>query len=233
MSKLLLASTSTVHGGTYLSYLSTVVQEHFSGCKNIVFIPFARPGGISFDEYTAHVQKALHPWGFTVRGWHTFHSPEEACHEADGFFTGGGNSFVLLRELISTGSLPLLQEAVQKGKPYMGSSAGTNIAGLTIGTTNDMPIVHPAHLNALACIPCNINPHYQDPAPGSTHMGETREQRIAEFHVFNQQPVLGLREGSWLKVNESQIELCGPHTLRLFRHDKTPEEVPPGLLSLV
>jgi dipeptidase E len=112
--------------------------------------------------------------------------------------------------------------------PYMGSSAGSNLAGLTIGTTNDMPIVEPRSFRALGLVPFNINPHYQDPDPGSTHMGETRETRIAEFHRFNEQPVLGLREGAILRVEGDSARVVGSRGGRLFRARSDATEVESG-----
>lgn len=229
---LLLASTSTVHGASYLSYLESAVKEHFSACKTVVFVPFARPGGLSWDDYTARPRSVFADWGIELRGIHEWDTPEEACRAADGFFTGGGNTFVLLQTLQTGGWMEPMDAAVRSGKPYMGSSAGTNIAGMTIGTTNDMPIALPNSLDAFGWVPFNLNPHYLDPDPHSTHKGETREQRIEEFHVFHSQPVVGLREGSWLKVQGSEITLCGPHSARIFTPGRAPVEHPLGDLRI-
>jgi dipeptidase E len=155
----------------------------------------------------------------------------EAANWAQGFFTGGGNTFVLLKALYDTGLLQAIDERVRAGTPYMGTSAGCNVCGLTIGTTNDMPIIHPPSFKAFGWVPFNLNPHYLDPNPDSTHMGETRETRIAEFHHFNPQPVMGLREGSWLRVEDDKIELKGPHTARWFYAGMPPVELQPGLLA--
>jgi len=116
--------------------------------------------------------------------------------------------------------------------PYMGSSAGTNLTGMTIGTTNDMPIVYPSSFEALGFLPFNINPHYLDPDPNSTHKGETRETRIKEFHKFNSQAVLGLREGSWLEVSNGEIQLKGNLPARLFRQGGEPVELECGRIDL-
>jgi dipeptidase E len=124
-----------------------------------------------------------------------------------------------------------LRVQVAKGIPYVGTSAGSNLTGLTIGTTNDMPIVYPPSFDALGFLPFNINPHYLDPDPNSTHKGETRETRIQEFHQLNPQPVIGLREGSWLHVDEGNIELKGNLTARLFKAGFEPEELAPGLIN--
>ncbi len=227
-SRLLIVSTSTIHGSGYLEYILPEVANFFHGRENLIFIPYARPGGISHDGYTELAQKAFASVGLSIRGLHTFDDPAQAIREAGGFFTGGGNTFVLLKTLYERELIPALQAAVGAGTPYMGTSAGANLTGLTVNTTNDMPIVHPPSLDALAFVPFNINPHYLDPIEGSTHMGETRETRIKEFHHFNTQPVLGLREGSWLRLENNQLELKGPHTARLFNAGKTPEELQPG-----
>jgi len=222
---LLLASTSTIHGGTYLGYLQDLIAEHFSECHRVVFVPFARPGGISHDDYTALVAGVFEKLGITVRGLHTFESIASAMEWADGFFTGGGNTFVLLRDLYEKGAIEPLRQAIASGKPYMGTSAGSNIAGRTVGTTNDMPIVYPPSFDALGYVPFNLNPHYLDPDPSSKHMGETRETRIREFHKFNAQPVVGLREGSALLVNGDQLKLWGEHTARIFEAGKEAYEL--------
>ena len=121
-----------------------------------------------------------------------------------------------------------IEKAVKNGIPYFGSSAGSNICGLTMQTTNDMPIIYPPSFKTLGLIPFNLNPHYLDPQAGSTHMGETRETRIKEFHQFNPQPVLGLREGSWLEVSGNTVILRGNLQARLFRQGKEPEELDAG-----
>lgn len=232
MVNLLLASTSTVHGGTYLDYLEKDVCAHFEGAKQLVFIPFARPGGISHNDYSDLAEKRFNAWGLPMKGLHRFENMQQALEQADGVFTGGGNTFVLLKQLYQLELLHLLRARVQAGMPYMGSSAGSNLAGLTVGTTNDMPIVYPPSFDALQAVPFNINPHYLDPDPASKHMGETRETRIQEFHHYNTQPVVGLREGSWLKVQGREVQLKGKLTARVFRQGQTPEECAPGALLL-
>jgi dipeptidase E len=151
-----------------------------------------------------------------MRGAHEFADADEGCRWADGFFTGGGNTFVLAKTLHESGYFKAIDSAVREGKPYMGTSAGCNMTGLSICTTNDMPIVYPPTFDAWGWVPFNINPHYLDPVEGSTHMGETRATRIKEFHEFNDQPVYGLREGSWIRVHGTSMELKGAHTARIF-----------------
>lgn len=223
--KLLIVSTSTIHGKPYLSYLQEECQDFFKECTNILFIPFARPGGISHEEYTAKARAVFATWGLTLKGAEEFKNPEEASQWCHAYFIGGGNTFVLADALRKTGYFKVIDRDVRSGKPYMGTSAGCNMAGLTIGTTNDMPIVYPPSFDAFGWVPFNINPHYLDPIEGSTHMGETRETRIAEFHHFNNQPVIGLREGSWIRVENSSINLRGNLKCLVFMRGHSPKDV--------
>jgi dipeptidase E len=228
MKKIIIASTSTLHGGKYLDYLMPTLKEHFAGCSNLLFIPYARPGGITHDDYTAKAAEAFAAIGITVKGVHEFDDPVEAVQNAEAIFTGGGNTFLLVTQLYKTGVMDAVEKAVKIGTPYLGSSAGSNICGLTMQTTNDMPIIYPPSFKTFGFVPFNINPHYLDPTEGSTHMGETRETRIKEFHFINPQPVVGLREGSWLEVNGSAITLKGELHARIFCQGQEPEEVGPG-----
>ena len=228
MRNILIASTSTLHGSGYLDYLLDELTIFFKDVSTILCIPYARPSGISHDDYTQKVAEAFAKINKTVKGIHEFENPIEAIQNAEAIFTGGGNTFVLTYQLYKNNIVPALQTAVKNGIPYMGTSAGSNICGLTIKTTNDMPIVYPPSFNALAFVPFNINPHYQDPDTNSTHMGETRETRIMEFHHFNTQPVICLREGSWLHVQGNSIILKGTRTARIFEYNKTPYEVKIG-----
>lgn len=225
MKSLIIASTSTVHGSGYLEYILEELTTHFENTNEIVFIPFARPSGISYDDYTDIAQKALRKIGKTVKGLHEFEDKAVALKEAKGIFVGGGNTFVLVNQLYKSKTLVPLKEAIISGIPYLGTSAGSNICGLTMSTTNDMPIVYPPSFKTLGAIPFNINPHYLDPMPNSTHMGETRETRINEFLTFNTQPVVGLREGSWLKVDDNSIILKGGINARIFEYGKDPYEI--------
>lgn len=227
MRKLIIASTSTLHGGDYLDYLFPTLKEHFKNVKTLLFIPYARPGGISHDEYTKIAAKALQKLNITVKGIHEFENSIEAVKNAEAIFTGGGNTFLLVTELYRNNILDSIEEVINKGTPYLGTSAGSNICGLTMGTTNDMPIIYPPSFRTLGFVSFNINPHYLDPNKNSKHMGETRETRINEFHKFNPQPVLGLREGSWLAVDGDSIVLKGGLTARLFRQNNNPIELEP------
>ena len=144
---------------------------------------------------------------------------------AKGIFVGGGNTFVLVSQLYKNDVLIYIKDAVKNGTPYLGTSAGSNICGLTVNTTNDMPIVYTPSFKSLGLVPFNINPHYLDPIPNSKHMGETRETRIKEFHAYNTVPVIGLREGSWIDVKENHLTLRGTLKARIFEQNKAPYEI--------
>ncbi|MFK8282452.1 dipeptidase PepE [Capnocytophaga cynodegmi] len=225
MKKILLASTSTIYGGTYLSYLQEELARFFEGIDEIIFIPYARPSGISHDEYTEIAQKGFSSVGKKVTGLHSFENPEKALREAKAIFTGGGNTFLLVTKLYELNLMNTLREVVENGTPYMGTSAGSNIAGQTMQTTNDMPIIYPPSFKTLGLVPFNLNPHYLDPDPNSKHKGETRETRIKEFHKLNDIPVVGLREGSWICVENNKIILKGNLTARIFLKNQEPKEV--------
>ena len=224
MKRILLASTSTVYGGTYLSYLRDELIDFFTGIDEILFVPYARPSGITHDEYTQIAQQFFNRVGKRIVGLHTFADPKKAIRQAKAIFTGGGNTFVLVNQLYGLEVMDVLRETVENGTLYMGTSAGSNIAGQTMQTTNDMPIVYPPSFKTLGLVPFNINPHYLDPDPQSKHKGETRETRIKEFHVFNDTPVIGLREGSWLRVEDEKVSLKGDLTARIFLKGQEPYE---------
>ena len=228
MKHIIIASTSTVHGSGSLEYLLDELTIFFKETSEILFIPYARPGGISHDEYTEKVSEPFSKIGKVVKGIHEFENPKEAIKNAKAIFVGGGNTFVLVSQLYKNDLLEAIKAVVNNGTPYLGTSAGSNICGLTINTTNDMPIVYPPSFKTFGFVPFNINPHYLDPDPTSKHMGETRETRIKEFHKFNTQPVVGIREGSWLKVHDKSIVLEGKLDARIFEYNKAPYEVKTG-----
>jgi dipeptidase E len=228
MKNCIIASTSTLYDGEYLDYLLPELKLHFKDCKTVLFIPFARPGGISHDEYTSKASTAFAKINIELKGIHTFENQKEAIQNAEGFFTGGGNTFLLVTQLYKNDLMNTLAETIKKGTPYLGTSAGSNICGLTMQTTNDMPIIYPPSFQTLGLLPFNLNPHYLDTDSQSKHMGETRETRIKEFHAFNSLPVLGLREGSWLDVKGNKIILKGNLQARLFRQNQSPEELETG-----
>ncbi|WP_438969232.1 dipeptidase PepE [Nonlabens sp.] len=228
MRNMIIASTSTIHGTDYLSYLLPEVLEVFQEkqIKNLLFIPYARPGGISHDTYTNKVKTAFKNTIIEVEGIHEYENPAEAIQNAEAIFTGGGNTFVLVKMLHDLDLMNVLRKQIYTGIFYVGTSAGSNICGLNMRNTNDMPIVMPSSFKTTGAIGYNINAHYLDPDPSSTHMGETREERIKEFHCYNNLPVVGLREGSFIRVKGKEELLKGKHTARVFTKDNDPFEVP-------
>ena len=226
---MIIASTSTVFGSGYLDYLLPVLQEHFKNVNTVTFIPYAMPGGICYDAYTDIVSKAFSKINIEVKGIHEYKSPKEAILSAEAIFIGGGNTFELVNQLYKHDLLNNLKLLIERGIPYLGTSAGSNICGVDMKNTNDMPIVYPPSFKTLGCLSFNINAHYLDPDKDSTHMGESRETRIKEFHVFNETSVLGLREGSWLSIENNKIILQGEHTARLFLQNQDPMELQTGI----
>lgn len=222
--RLLLISSSVVHGYGFLDHSEAEIRRFLEGARSVAFVPFAQQ---DHDAYTARVRERLGRMGFEVtqvRGWSDVAS-------AEAIFIGGGNTFRLLKQLYDTALIEPIRARVQGGARYIGSSAGTNVATPTIKTTNDMPIVFPPSFDALSLVSFQINPHYLDPDPNNTHKGETREDRIREFLEENDTPVLGLREGSMLRGDGDQIELLGEKSGRLFRRGAEPIELPPGPIS--
>ncbi|WP_338732904.1 dipeptidase PepE [Mangrovimonas cancribranchiae] len=228
MKHIILASTSTIHGSDYLDYILPELDTFFNGIEDIVFIPYARPGGITHNEYTKKAQEAFKKINRTLIGLHQYNNPVEAISNAKAIFTGGGNTFLLVQQLYKNNIIDPLKNNILNGAKYFGTSAGSNIGGLTMNTTNDMPIVYPPSLKTLGLVPFNINPHYLDPLPNNKHMGETRETRLKEFHKFNTQPVVGLREGSWLEITNKTIVLKGELQARIFEYNKPPYEIETG-----
>lgn len=195
----------------------------------MLFVPYASAKPDSYDEYTEKVGTVLRQWGLEVEGIHTMGSEIEALKNAQAVFIGGGNSFLLLKTLYDKHLVEAIRSRIlDDGIPYIGSSAGTNVSTLSISTTNDMPICLPPTFYALQLVNFNINPHYQDPELNGTHKGETREERIKEFHYLNDNPVLGLREGSCLLVDGDEAKLIGHTAARLFQRDQEPKEYPPN-----
>jgi len=225
VTRLLLLSNSTNHGQGYLDHAMAEIRALFGPARRVLFVPFAlhdRAG------YTARARARFAAEGLEVDALSADEQGHRAVDRAEAVFVGGGNTFRLLKTLQESGLLEPLRRRAQAGMPYLGASAGTNVACPTIRTTNDMPIVQPARLDALSLVPFQINPHYLDPDPSSRHMGETREDRIREFLEENDVPVLGLREGSWLRVEGRSGVIQGSAAARLFRRDQPPEERPSG-----
>lgn len=230
MRNMIIASTSTIFGGSYLEYLTPVLSERLNdlGINEVLFIPFARPGGVSHIEYTIKAVSAFAKMNISVKSIHTHENPVEAIENAQAIFTGGGNTFQLTKMLHDLELMMPLRKAIYSGTFYLGTSAGSNICGLSMRNTNDMPIVQPSSFKTTGTIAYNINAHYQDPVENDSHMGETREQRIKEFHIYNSIPVVGLREGSYIDVRDKTEILKGPHHARIFKLDKAAFEVAPG-----
>ncbi|WP_294329078.1 dipeptidase PepE [uncultured Chryseobacterium sp.] len=225
---IILASTSTLFGGEYLEYLREELIQLYAGIDEIVFVPFARPGGISHDDYTAKARSFFETINIKVKGLHEFEDKTEALNQAKGFFTGGGNTFLLVKTLHEEGLMSVLKENVANGKPYLGCSAGSNIGGQNMKTTNDMPIVYPPSFDCMGLVPFNLNPHYLDPNPDLKHNGETRETRIMEFLTQNDLKVVGLREGNWIRRINDTITVEGSELTRIFEKGKEPYEIEAG-----
>ncbi|MEU0128790.1 MULTISPECIES: dipeptidase PepE [unclassified Streptomyces] len=222
---LLLLSNSTQYGLGYLEHALDTVAAFLPRRARLAFVPYALA---DHDGYTARVRAALEPSGVSVRGVHESADPVAELDAAEAVFIGGGNSFRLLDALYRTGLREAVRDAARNGLPYMGASAGTNMAAPTLRTSNDMPIVQPPSFDALGLVPFQINPHYLDPRPADTHKGETREERLTEFLEENDVPVLGLREGSWLRVHRHAAHLGGAGPARLFTRGNPPQELPAG-----
>jgi dipeptidase E len=219
--RLLLISSSTVHGYDYLEQPEPFIRKLLGDRRAVAFVPFALQDRAA---YTAKVRERLVPMGHEVT---EVRGPAE-IDSAEAIFVGGGNTFRLLKTLYELGLLGPIRDRVRRGVPYIGSSAGTNVATPSIRTTNDMPIVYPPSFDALGLVSFQINPHYLDPDPSSTHKGETREERIREFHEENDTAVVGLREGSALEIEDEQVTLVGERPARIFRRGQQPYEVAPG-----
>lgn len=223
--RLLLVSTSQTYGTGYLDHCAPEVVELFGGLKRVLFVPFAL---YDRDAYATKARERFEKMGYGLDSVHEADDPRRAVEEAEAIFIGGGNTFRLLETLYRLEMIDPIRRRVEAGAPYMGTSAGSNVAGATIKTTNDMPIVEPPSFDALALVRFQINPHYVDPEPGSTHMGETRETRIREFLEENDQTVVGLREGAMLRIEGPLAVLRGARGARIFRRGHDPEEVEHG-----
>lgn len=213
-----------MYGHDYLDHAAAELQD-FLRKRRVLFVPLALQ---DHAAYTAKVSERLAQLGLVVEGLVAGAGARAQVEAAEAIFIGGGNSFRLITELYRLDLIDRLRERVLAGTPYVGSSAGTNLAGKTIGTTNDMPIVHPPSFVGLGLVPFNFNPHYLEPDPNSTHKGETRDARIHEFHELNPQPVLGLREPAMLRREGDRLTLIGAAGARLFRRGQAPTDLAPG-----
>jgi dipeptidase E len=225
MKRLLLISTSTVHGTRYLEHAFEEITSLLGDVKRVLFIPYALKDQ---DGYAARARHAFGELGYELESIHQVPDSATAIAQAQAIFVGGGNTFRLLKTLYDLRVMELLRSRVIDGIPYAGASAGSNLACPTIRTTNDMPIVEPPSLDALNLVPFQVNPHYIDADPASTHMGESRETRLREFHEENITPVIGLREGAMLRVEDDRVKLRGRAGARLFRCGQPAIELAPG-----
>ena len=225
--RLLLISNSTNAGEAYLEYPKHEIGKFLEGIDEAMFVPYAAVT-ISTDAYLAKVQARFAEIGVGVRSVHRESNPAGALRRARAIVVGGGNTFRLVKTMQEQGLMQVIRERVPEGVPYVGWSAGSNVACPTICTTNDMPIVEPASFNAAGLVPFQINPHYLDAHPDG-HAGETREQRILEYIAANPgMYAVGLREGCMLKFEDGVLTLMGARPMRIFRHGEKPYEVNPG-----
>jgi len=225
-SRLLLISTSTLHGSGYLDYAEGEIRDFLGGVRHLLFVPYALHDR---DGYAAKAAERLGRMGFAVNSIHRASEPRAAVASADAIFIGGGNTFRLLKTIYESDLLDAIRRRVQAGHlRYMGASAGANIACPTIRTTNDMPIVEPPSLGALGLVPFQINPHYVDADPNTALMAETREERLLQFLEENETPVIGLREGAMLRIEGGRVMLKGAAGARIFRRGHPAFELVPG-----
>ena len=223
--RVLLISNSTLHGSGYLDHAEAEIRSFLGTKRRVLFIPFAL---YDRDAYARAARERFQRMDYELDSIHTAVNPRQAVNEAEAIFIGGGNTFRLLKALYDFDLLSAIRQRANGGMPYIGSSAGANVGGPTIKTTKDMPIVQPPSFEALALVPFQISPHFLDPDPNSTHMGETQEERIIQFLEENDTPVAGLREGAMVRVESGSTVLKGSSGARIFRKGQEPVEVAPG-----
>jgi dipeptidase E len=225
LGRLLLISNSTLYGSGYLDHAETEIRNFLETAKNVVFVPFALHDR---RVYCEQARSRLQSMGYSVVSVHDVSNPQRAVEDADAIFVGGGNTFRLLAGLYHHGLLESIRRRIRAGGAYVGSSAGSIVACPSLKTTKDMPIVQPPSFDALGLVDFQISPHYLDPDPTSKHMGETQEKRILQFLEENDPPVVGLREGAMLRVENREITLKGRSGARIFRRGCAPVEATPG-----
>jgi dipeptidase E len=226
--KLLLISNSTMPGEPYLDYPKLEIKD-FLGSKpvNAIFIPYAAVT-FSFDLYESKVEERFAEIGHHVTSIHHFNDPVKAVQEAEAIVVGGGNTWQLVRKMHDNSLMEAIRVKVQNGTPFIGWSAGANVACPTLRTTNDMPIIDPQGFDCMGLVPFQINPHYLDANPEG-HGGETREQRILEFLEINPEiTVVGLREGTMFKYKNNSLQLIGNRNVRIFKKGLIPVELKVG-----
>jgi dipeptidase E len=223
--RILLISNSTVYGCDYLDHVEQQIKSFLGTTRKVLFFPFAL---FDRDVYATKAKARFAVMGYSVETAHAVSDPNQAIEQTDAIFIGGGNTFRLLKALQDVDLLDPIRQRVKRGAPYIGSSAGSNVAGPTIKTTKDMPIVQPRSFDSLGLVPFQISPHFQDPDPNSRHMGETQEERILQFLEENETPVVGIREGAWLICENGAVTLRGEAGARIFRRGEIPTEAKPG-----
>jgi dipeptidase E len=223
--RILLISSSTVYGCGYLDHVEQQIKSFLGTARKVLFFPFAL---FDRDTYAAQMKARFAVMGYSIETAHAVSDPHQAIEQTDAIFVGGGNTFRLLKALQDLDLLDPIRRRVRGGAPYIGSSAGSNVAGPTIKTTKDMPIVQPRSFNSLGLVPFQISPHFQDSDPNSKHMGETQEERILQFLEENETPVVGIREGAWLVCEAGAVTLKGEAGARIFKHGERPVEARPG-----
>ena len=223
--RILLISNSTLYGRDYLDHVEHEIKKFLGHAKTVLFFPFAL---FDRDDYATKAKARFAAMGYSVESAHATDNPQEAVEKTDAIFMGGGNTFRLLKALQDLQLMEPIRRKVKNGASYIGSSAGSNVAGPTIRTTKDMPIVQPRSFDSLGLVPFQISPHYLDPDPASTHMGETQEKRILQFLEENETPVVGIREGAWLLIKNGTVTLKGQSGARIFRRGRAPVEITPG-----
>ena len=223
--RILLISNSTVYGCGYLDHVEQQIKSFLGDATKILFFPFALHDR---DTYAAKAKARFAAMGYSVEAAHAVSDAREAIERTDAIFVGGGNTFRLLKALQDLDLLDPIRRKVKDGAPYIGSSAGSNVAGRTIKTTKDMPIVQPRSFDSLCLVLFQISPHFQDPDPNSKHTGETQEERILQFLEENETPVVGIREGAWLICENGAVTLKGDAGARIFRRGEAPVEAKPG-----
>ncbi|HEY1273094.1 MAG TPA: dipeptidase PepE [Terriglobales bacterium] len=223
--RLLLISSSTVHGSGYLDHCAGEIRDFLHHGSRVAFAPFALHDR---GAYAAKVEERFRGMGFSLLSLHSLSNPARVLDQVDAVFVGGGNTFRLLNELYQTRLLEPIRRSASAGLPYIGSSAGSIVAGPSLKTTKDMPVVQPPSFEALGLVAFQISPHYLDPDPNTTHMGETQEERILQFLEENEAPVAGLREASILRVENGAVRLKGTAPARIFRRGQPPVEISPG-----
>jgi len=225
MKRVLLISNSTLYGSGYLDHAELEIRDFLGEAKQVLFVPYAL---YDRDAYATSAKERFQRMGHELASIHTAKDPKQAVVDTDVVFIGGGNTFRLLKALYDLDLLEVIRRRVAAGMPYVGSSAGSNVAGPTIKTTKDMPIVQPPSFDALGLVPFQISPHFQDPDPDSRHMGETQEERILQFLEENDTPVAGLREGAMVRIENGLTVLRGSSGARIFRRGSEPVETLPG-----